>query len=350
MTTMITGGCGFIGLALAERLLANGERVVLFDCASPPAVLMCHFGARKPQLVVGDIRSAADIDDALHTNDVDRVIHAAAITPDAEREAREPLRVVDVNIAGTVNLLQRCALAIHTRRQNLGRVLVLSSVAVYGVAAPLRNMYEEGSAHPEPLSLYGITKLASEQAALRLADLYKLDVRIARLGPVFGPWEYATGVRDALSPHQQVLAAALAGESVVLPRSMRADWLYSRDAALALVALTTHPGLRHAIYNVGGAVMTDLNQWCDLVAGLLPQSQKDWSWRQVQPNDVPTIHYGLPVDRAALAIERLQSDIFWSPAYSLAQAAADQMAWETKPVRIDDPAFPIDRKFEHGTS
>jgi len=350
MTTLITGGGGFIGLVLAERLLADGESVVLFDCAKPPAGLMCRFGARKPQLALGDIRSAADIDAALHKNDVDRVIHAAAITPDTEREAREPLSVVDVNIAGTVNLVQRCALAVQAGRLSLGRVLVVSSVAVYGVTAPPGKTYEEASAYPAPLSLYGITKLALEQAALRLADLYKLDVRIARLGPVFGPWEYATGVRDALSPHQQVLAAALSGESVVLPRSMQADWLYSRDAATALVALTTQPNLRHAIYNVGGAEITDVKQWCDLVASLLPQSLQDWSWRQAQSDDVPTVRYGLPVDRAALAIERLQSEIFWSPAHSLAQAAADQMAWETQPGQKDDPAFLINREFEDGTS
>lgn len=350
MTTLITGGGGFVGLALAERLLADGEPAVLFDRVAPPAGLMSRFGQAAPQLVLGDILCAADVDAALRTSGADRVIHAAAITPDAAREAREPLSVVNVNIAGTVNLLQCCASAAQTRRQQLRRVLVLSSVAVYGITPPPGKTYEEASAHPAPAALYGITKLASEQAALRLADIYQLDVRVARLGPVYGPWEYATGVRDALSPHAQVLAAALAGERVVLPRSMRADWVYSRDAAAALAALAMQSELKHVIYNVGGGVMTDLTQWCELVAALVAERQPGWQWRYAQPGDVATVRYGLPVDRAALAIGRLQSDTFWSPSHTLAAAAVDQLAWQTQPVRAFAVSPTTGEELQHGTS
>ena len=337
MTTLITGGSGFVGLALAERLRADGERVVLFDRSAPPALLLSRFGAQAPELLLGDIRSSDDVDAALRHAGADRIIHAAAITPDAAREARDPLSVIDVNIAGTVNLLQRCAIAAQSGRHAVKRVLVLSSVAVYGVTPPLGETYDEATSSPAPAALYGITKLASEQAALRLADLYKLDVRVARLGAVFGPWEYATGVRDALSPHAQVLFAALAGEPVILPRAMRADWIYSRDAAVALAALATQPGLHHAIYNVGGAVVTDLIQWCELVANVVTARTPAWSWRVAQPGDVATVRYNLPADRAALSIDRLQSDTFWSPAHSLADAAADQVAWSTHPANKSNP-------------
>lgn len=339
--TLITGGSGFVGLALAERLLADGQRVVLFDCVAPPAHLMSRFGLNAPQLVLGDIRSSADVDAALRDSGAERVVHAAAITPDAAREAREPMSVVDVNIAGTVNLLQRCALAVQTRRHPLKRMLVVSSVAVYGINPPVGTTYDESTSSPAPAALYGITKLASEQAALRLADVYMLDLRIARLGPVYGPWEYSTGVRDALSPHAQILFAALAGEPVILPRSMRADWVYSRDAAVALAALATKPGLRHAVYNIGGAVVTDLVQWCELVAGLVAPRQPGWQWRCALPGDVATVRYGLPQDRAALAINRLKSDTFWSPAHSLAEAAVDQMAWQCDIAHAVQPAHPV---------
>jgi nucleoside-diphosphate-sugar epimerase len=356
MAVLITGGAGFIGLALAECLLAQGERVVLFDRAAPPPELLarlgrsCEAGAAALALVLGDIRSPDDVDAALSMPGVDRVVHAAAITSDAAREAREPLPVVDVNIGGTVNLLQRCALAVQARGMVLRRVLVLSSVAVYGITPPPGERYEEATAHPAPAALYGITKLASEQVALRLADLYKLDLRIARLGPVYGPWEYATGVRDALSPHAQVLAAALAGQGVVLPRSMRADWLYSRDAAAALSLLATRADLHHAVYNVGGQTMSDLPQWCELLASLTAHRLLPaWQWRLAGSGDVATVRYGLPVDRAALDIARLQSDTGWSPSRSLSAAAADQLAWQC----ADGAAFAstsLTNESKHGTS
>jgi len=320
MTTLITGGAGFVGLALAERLRADGESVVLFDRAAPRADMLARLGRDNLGILLGDIRCPIDVDAALKSSSIDRVIHCAAITPNAEREAREPMAVLDVNVGGTANLLQRCALG----RSGIRRVVVLSSVAVYGIKPPTGETYEEDVSIPAPAALYGISKLASEQAALRLAELYRLDVRVARLGPVYGPWEYATGVRDALSPHAQVLAAAMAGQAVVLPRSLRADWIYSRDAAKALAALASAVELRHAIYNVGGAVMSDLVQWCELLAASYP----GWSWCVAGPGEEGSLRYNLPVDRAALSIRRLQADTGWAPTTSLADAARDQLAWQ----------------------
>lgn len=320
MTTLITGGAGFVGLALAERLRADGEAVVLFDRAAPRVDMLSRLGRDNLGILLGDIRCPIDVDAALRSSGIDRVIHCAAVTPNAEREAREPMAVLDVNVGGTANLLQRCALG----RSGIRRVLVLSSVAVYGVQPPTGETYEEDVSMPAPAALYGISKLASEQAALRLADLYRLDVRVARLGPVYGPWEYATGVRDALSPHAQVLAAAMAGLAVVLPRSLRADWIYSRDAARALAALANAAELRHRLYNVGGEVMSDLVQWCELLAASFPA----WAWRLAAPGEAGTLHYNLPVDRAALSTARLQADTGWCPTTSLPNAARDHLAWQ----------------------
>lgn len=319
MTTLITGGAGFVGLALAECLLARGESVVLFDHRPPPEALLARLpGPTPPLLATGDIRSAADVDAALRLPGVTHVVHAAAITPDAAREAREPGTVVDVNIGGTVNLVQRCA-ALAPRPR---RLLVVSSVAVYGIAPPAGARYDEATSCPAPAALYGITKLAAEQAALRLATLHDMDVRIARLGPVYGPWEHATGVRDALSPHTQALAALRRGEPVVLPRPMRADWIHSRDAAAALAALLRAPAPRHPVYHVGGELMTDLEQWCAALAAAEPA----FDWRRAGPGDTPTVRYGLPVDRAALDTRRLREDTGWRPAHTLATAAADLLA------------------------
>ena len=314
-TTLITGGCGFVGLALAECLLRRGEPVVLFDRHPPPEALLDRMPSPGPMLVTGDIRSAADVDAALHRADVTHVIHAAAITPDAEREAREPEAVVEVNIGGTVNLLQRCA----ALESGVRRLLVLSSVAVYGVTPPPGERYEEATATPAPAALYGITKLAAEQAALRLAGLRGLDARVARLGPVYGPWEYGTGVRDALSPHTQALESMHRGEAVVLPRPMRADWIHSRDAAAALVALLRAPDLRHALYHVGGETPSDLAQWCALLA----ETDPAFEWRLAGPGDAPTVRYGLPVDRAALDTRRLREDTGWRPLQTLRAAVAE---------------------------
>src|SRR5262244_2748952 len=104
MATLITGGCGFIGLSVAERLIAAGEKVVLFDLSAPQANSLSRPELAGASIVTGDVRRAEDVDRALAAADIDRVIHTAAMTPDQQRERDEARRIVEVNIVGTVNL------------------------------------------------------------------------------------------------------------------------------------------------------------------------------------------------------------------------------------------------------
>ncbi len=319
MATLITGGAGFVGLAIAERLVADGERAVLFDIAAPPADSLARPELAGVAYVRGDIRQAADVIGALASETIDRVIHTAAVTPNQQRERDDPGGIVDVNIGGTVNLLACAAV-----RPSVQRVVVLSSVAVYGFARPAPSgLFEEDLSNPAPAALYGITKLAAEQAALRIGELHNLDVRVVRLGPVYGRWERATGVRDALSPHYQVLQAALSGSEAVLPRAMRADWVYSRDAAAGIARVCAGDRLRHLVYHVGGGKVTDLPAWCRLIAAQFPS----FRWRIADTGEEPSVVYGLTADRAPLGLARLTRDTGFAPAYSLEMAAADYLAW-----------------------
>src|SRR4029079_2116126 len=109
MSTLITGGCGFIGLSVAERLIGDGEKVVLFDQAVPAEAMLSRPEIHGATIITGDVRSADDVDQALTGRDIDRVIHTAAMTPNAQRERDEPRRIVEVNVIGTVNLLERVA-------------------------------------------------------------------------------------------------------------------------------------------------------------------------------------------------------------------------------------------------
>jgi nucleoside-diphosphate-sugar epimerase len=320
MSTLITGGSGFIGLALAEQLMRNGRRVVLFDRQPPPSELLAALPTGSIEFVAGDVRDATALQQALDDHCIKDVVHAAAITPDPQREARDARTVVEVNINGTVALLEACI-----AQGSIRRVLLLSSVAVYGFAPPPGPTYQEDQAWPQPTGLYGITKLAAEQTALRLAHLHDLDLRVARLGPVFGPWEYATGVRDMLSPHTQVLEAAPAGQLSVLPHELRADWIYSRDAAQALGLLLDANRLNHRLYNVGGQVQSDLLQWC----GYLGEHWPSWTASLAATPEQATVRYGLPGPRPGLCTERLCLDTGWSPAHTLAEAATDYLHWRS---------------------
>ncbi|RXT36425.1 NAD-dependent epimerase/dehydratase family protein [Bradyrhizobium betae] len=326
MAILITGGAGFIGLALAEHLLAAGRSVVLFDLAAPPADVMARPELAGARWITGDVRRRADVDAALATIPIELVIHAAAVTPNEMRERTDARGIIDVNIGGTVNLMERVVACGGIRR-----VVVLSSVAVYGFSSPAQSgFFEEETSHPAPAALYGISKLAAEQVAQRIAHLHGCDTRIVRLGPVYGRWELPTSVRDALSPHHQVLQALRNGQEAILPRLMRADWIYSRDAAAGIAAVAMASALGHAIYHVGGGRLSDLPDWCRTLASRFP----DFRWRCAEPGEPAGIVYNLPVDRAPLSIARLVRDTGFDLAYPVGAAVADYLSW----ARLDRPA------------
>jgi nucleoside-diphosphate-sugar epimerase len=327
MATLITGGAGFIGLALAEHLLAAGRRVVLFDLAPPPADVLARPELAGVLYVNGNIASRADIDAALGAAPVDQVIHAAAVTPNERRERNDAHGIIDINIGGTVNLME-CAVA----HGGIRRVVAVSSVAVYGFSAPAPSgFFEEEVSHPAPVALYGISKLAAEQAVLRIAHLHGCEAQIVRLGPVYGRWELPTPARDALSPHRQVLQALRDGREAILPRAMRADWIYSRDAAAGIAAICAASDLHHAIYHVGSGSMSDLPDWCRTLAAHYP----DFRWRFAEPGEAAGIVYNLPADRAPLSIARLTRDTAFVPAYPVDKAAVDYLSWIAADGRFD---------------
>jgi nucleoside-diphosphate-sugar epimerase len=319
MSVLITGGSGFIALNLAEALLARGETVVLLSRHAPPAAAARYLSGRGGHLahVPGDVRDGAAVETILHEQGVDRVFHGAAVTAGAERERREARVIVEVNLLGTLAVLEAA------RRAGVRRLVYLSSSSVYGHNAFQAPQLDEQDTLPVPDSLYAITKYAAERASLRYRALWGLDVRAARVGTAFGPWERDTGVRDTLSPPLQAARLALAGREAVLPRAGRRDWAYSRDVAAALVALMDADRPAHPVYNVGPGREWTVAAWCEKLAAAYPA----FSFRLARDGETPNVDYYLPRDRAPFAIRRLVEDLGYQPRFGLEEAFQDYAAW-----------------------
>ena len=292
MTTLITGATGFVGRNIAKQLLRSGDQVVLFAPTAPKS------GLSDAMFIAGDIRSAEDLDRAFAAAPIDRVIHAAALTPDANAEAEQPTLIVDINVGGTVQLMQAA------RRAGTKRVLGLSSAAVYGHGTgSTEGSLREDVTPCQPAALYGTTKWAAERIVHRLGALYGIETATVRLGACFGAEEHATGVRPMLSPHWQCAEAARAGRECVLPRAMFADWVDAGEAATAIVALLSLPVLSSLPFNLGGGAMTSVAAWCEALTALRP----DFHWR-IDPA-AATVRYGLERDRAPMDMSRLHAAI-----------------------------------------
>lgn len=255
---LVTGATGFVGMNVLEQLLAAGRHVVGYSSTEMPAPWLAHLRTHPGTLSheVGDIRDAARLTMIMREHGVRSVLHLAAMTTGAGQEAARAADTVGINISGLVNVLGAAHAAGATR------FVFAGSVAVFGSSVPDGTLLDEDSLR-SPSTLYAITKMTGEQLTARLGDAFGLDWRIGRLGRVFGPYEYSSGVRDTLSQVYRVTAIARRFGHASLPRPCSKNWHYSRDAAGALVALLDHRAPAHHVYNLGTSQVWSLADWCE---------------------------------------------------------------------------------------
>lgn len=315
--TLVFGGAGFVGLNIAERLLAEGEAVVLFDRLPLPAAATATFAALPGSLEVlqGDVTDLDAVTRAM-TYEVDTVVLGSAVTADAARETRDPETILQINLMALTPILRAA------RDADVRRVINLSSAAAYGRAAMGAASVDEDTP-PQPTGLYGITKFGSEMIGGRLADLWSLDFVSLRLSGVFGPWERATGVRDTTSPQFQITEAARRGTPALLARPGVRDWVYAPDVAHAVHAVAQASTLRHRLYNVSSPLSWPVLAWGERLAALRP----GFECRLARDGETPTIDLHAPADRAPLSVARLQAELGWQAAFAM-DASADHLdAW-----------------------
>jgi UDP-glucose 4-epimerase len=317
MRVVVVGGAGFVGLNVCEGLLAAGHDVVAFDRNPVPDAARDEF-ADWPgafQAVQGDVTDA----DALATavKGADAAVDGAALTSNARTETAQARRVLDVNLMGFLSLLEAA------RGAGLQRVVNLSSGSAYGAAAYGEAPLREDVDVADPVTLYALTKFASERLGARVGSLWDLDVRSVRLSAVFGPWERGTGARDTLSPPFQVVRAALTGAPAILERHDVRDWLYAPDVAGAVQALLLTEAPGHDLYNVSVGRTWDLYDWANGLRSWFPDLQV----RIAAPGEVPTVLTHQPRPRQPLAAERLTQDLGFRAAFGLEESLDHYGPW-----------------------
>jgi nucleoside-diphosphate-sugar epimerase len=174
---LVTGGAGFIGSHIVDRLLDEGLKVrVLDNCSTGEKKnLAQHQNKKAFQFIEGDIRNFDLVKKTV--KGADAVIHEAALVS-VTRSVENPLLSNEVNVTGTVNLLKACVDA-HVKR-----FIYASSCAVYGDTETLPN---HENLTPKPLSPYAADKLAAENYAKVFHDVYGLETVSLRYFNVYGP-------------------------------------------------------------------------------------------------------------------------------------------------------------------
>jgi UDP-glucose 4-epimerase len=289
MRILVTGGAGFIGSRLVDRLVGEGFRVRVVDNLSSGRVenLRRHIDSNAVELVVGDLK---DPQVALRSvEDVDVVFHFAA-NPEVRVGSIDPGVHFNENIVATFNLLEAM------RRKNVKEIVFASSSSVYGEPdsipvgedAPLR-----------PVSVYGASKASCESLIHAYTRLYGLRAVVLRYANIVGPrmrhgviWDFIVKLRG--NP----------GELEVLgDGSQVRSYMHVSDAVEATITAWNRGGGGYQVYNIASEDWIAVDEVADIVVEAM-------GLKDVRKKYKPVLHgVGWPGDvkRIALKIDKLKS-------------------------------------------
>ena len=235
MRYLITGGAGFIGSHLVERLISLGHSVNIIDNFSTGNINNIKNFQNKTEIIKADITEYDQI--VQHFKSIDCVFHLAALA-DIVPSIEKPDNYYQSNVNGTFNVLEAC------RHHNVEHLVYASSSSVYGLNEKMPFSTQHNVDHP--ISLYGATKRSNELMAHTYAHLYSLPTTGLRFFTVYGPW----GRPDmALFLFTK---AILSGEPIDVYNhlEMKRDFTYIDDLVAGICLVIQNPSARNQAFNM----------------------------------------------------------------------------------------------------
>ncbi len=333
---LITGGAGFIGTNLADRLLERGERVLIFDNLSRKGVAnnlrrLCrkHRGANRPRVIIGDVRDRGSVRRAVRS--AGHVFHLAAQVA-VTTSLDEPVHDFEVNACGTLNLLD----AIR-QRHDPPPLLFTSTNKVYGALPDVRLAISDDGSRYEPAddqtrergiserrhldfcSPYGCSKGAADQLVRDFARSYGLATTVFRMSCIYGPHQCGNEDQGWIA---HFLLRALQGKPITIygdGRQVR-DVLYVDDLIDAMLSVRAGgERLSGEVFNVGGGAQHAVSL-LDLIR-IIEQLQERPVNYTCQPWRVGDQRY------YTSDIERIHQMIGWSPRIGVREGVARLRDW-----------------------
>jgi len=316
---LVTGGAGFIGSHLAQRLLAMNYKVIVFDNESTGLRRNVPFGA---EYVLGDVQHNKDLEPVFQLG-IDYVFHIAGQASNIN-SFHDPINDLTTNVVGTINILQNCL------NYRVPRILYASSMTVYGHPSKLPVSESET---PRPISYYGITKYAAERYVMATAQREDLSLKFnATAFRMFNVY----GERQRLdNPYQGVFGFFLGNVLNDQPINIHGDgqqtrdFIYIQDVVDAWIASMNQPAAYGEVFNLGSGEGITINKLADKILGVTGYTRSNYP-----------ITYGprRPGDQRHMAadIDKAKSILNWQPRISLEAGLIQTISWAKNEIRVVD--------------
>jgi UDP-glucose 4-epimerase len=254
---LVTGGGGFIGSNLVRALVERGDDVRVLDNFSTGNRTNLAELADDVEVVEGELRSYERVHAA--TRGVEIVFHQGAL-PSVPRSVQDPLTTSAVNVEGTLNVL------LAARDEGIRRIVFASSSSVYGNSNELPRVETQ---NPDPISPYGVSKLAAERYCVSFARVYPIETVALRYFNVFGPNQDPTSQYAAVVPRFVTTIAEERPVSVFGDGEQKRDFTFVSNIVEANLIAADADGVSGLVLNVATGRGTSVNELADTIGAVL---------------------------------------------------------------------------------
>ncbi|NFJ21129.1 NAD-dependent epimerase/dehydratase family protein [Clostridium botulinum] len=290
MKILVTGGAGFIGSNLVDKLISMGNDVCIIDNLSTGNINNVN---KKARLYINDILDS-NIANIFKKEKFDIVYHFAAQI-DVQKSIKDPMFDSNVNICGTVNILKSCV------DYGVKKIIYPSSAAVYGQPEylPIDEKHRV-----KPISSYGLSKYTPEEYIRSFSELYNLDYTIFRYANVYGIRQDPKGEGGVVSIFMDRLfknyPLCIFGDGKALR-----DYIYVEDVVNVNIA-ALYNGSRN-LFNIGTGVYTTVKDLAKMMIDTM-KVQSHIEYQEARKGDIEKSYFN---------IEKAKVELKWEPKYNL---------------------------------
>jgi len=312
---LVTGGAGFIGSNLVDRLIDLGNSVVVLDSFLTGKLenIEHHFSNSNFTLVEGDIRNIEDCKEAVKGCEI--VFHQAALGS-VPRSIENPARTTEINVMGTLNML------IASKDEGVKRFVYAASSSTYGDHPGLP---KEEDKIGKPLSPYAVSKYVNELHAKNFSELYGIETIGLRYFNVFGRRQDPEGAYAAVIP--KFVKQLINGSQITIngDGETSRDFTYIENVIHANLraATTTNPGAINEVYNVAFGERNTLNDLFKFLKEFLVEFKEEV--KNAEANYGPQRQGD--VRHSLASIEKAKRLLNYDPEYSLEQGLKEAVKW-----------------------